>query len=197
MRSLNWLTLLVRSLKREQTGVLIELLSGNRQDAVRTVQRLHRNLGHPPKQALIELLESRGASDEVVKVAREFHCSACERYRKPNTAAPAALPQASHFNEKLQADVMWIKLDKDKIPVIHIIDLATKYQVAAVMEAEKASNFKKALKRGCFRQFGTPKELISDEGRSWLHKDMANFLAELNILHAVAPGEAHTPDLVL
>ena len=25
----------------------------------------------------------------------------CERYRKPSTAAPAALPQASHVNEKL------------------------------------------------------------------------------------------------
>ena len=35
--------------EREQTGVLIKVLSGNRQEAVRTVQRLHRNLGHPPK----------------------------------------------------------------------------------------------------------------------------------------------------
>ena len=174
--------------EREQTGVLIKLLSGNRQEAVRTVQRLHRNLGHPPKQALIELLESRGASE----VAREFHCSACERYRKPNTAAPAALPQASHFNEKLQADVMWIKLDKDKIPVVHFIDLATKYQAAAVVKAEKASNYQKALERGWFRHFGMPKELITDEGRGWLHEDMIDFLAELNILHTVAPGEAHT-----
>ena len=174
--------------EREQTGVLIKLLSGNRQEAVRTVQRLQRNLGHPPKQALIELLESRGASE----VAREFHCSACERYRKPKTAAPAALPQASHFNEKLQADVMWIKLDKDKIPVVHFIDLATKYQAAAVVKAEKASNYQKALERGWFRHFGMPKELITDEGRGWLHEDMIDFLAELNILHTVAPGEAHT-----
>ena len=52
--------------EREQTGVLIKLLSTKRQDAVRTVQRLHRNLGHPPKQVLIELLEARGASDEVL-----------------------------------------------------------------------------------------------------------------------------------
>ena len=36
------------------------------------------------------------------------------------------------------------------------------------------------------------KELITDEGRGWLHEDMANFLAELNILHTVALGEAHT-----
>ena len=141
---------------------------------------------------MIELLEARGASDEVLKVAREFHCSACERYRKPNTSAPAALPQASHFNEKLQADVMWIKLGKDKIPIVHIIDLATKYQAAAVVKSEKASNFIKALERGWFRHFGIPKELITDEGRGWLHEDMANLLAEHNILHTVVPGEAHT-----
>ena len=36
------------------------------------------------------------------------------------------------------------------------------------------------------------KELITDEGRGWLHEDMANFLAELNILHTVAPGDTHT-----
>ena len=61
---------------------------------------------------------------------------------------------------------MWIKLDKDKIPVVHFIHLATKYQAAAVVKAEKASNYQKALERGWFRHFGMPKELITDEGRA-------------------------------
>ena len=38
--------------------------------------------------------------------------------------------------------------------------MATKYQVAAVVKGEKASNFVKALERGWFRHFDTPKELI-------------------------------------
>ena len=50
----------------------------------------------------------------------------------------------------------------------------------------------KALERGWFRHFGIPKELITDEGRGWLHETMTNMLAEQNILHTVAPGEAHT-----
>ena len=33
--------------ERTHTGELVKLLAANRQDAVRTVQRLHRNLGHP------------------------------------------------------------------------------------------------------------------------------------------------------
>ena len=47
-------------------GAVSEEREQNRQVAVRTVQQLHRNLGHPPKQVLIELLEARGASDEVL-----------------------------------------------------------------------------------------------------------------------------------
>lgn len=81
--------------EKEQTGSLIKLLANSRQEAARTVQRLHRNLGHPSRQALVELLESRGASEEVLKVARPYLCSACERYRKPNAAAHAAVPKAT------------------------------------------------------------------------------------------------------
>ena len=68
---------------------------------------------------------------------------------------------------------MWIDLEKEKVPILHIIDLATKYQVAAVVKGEKAYNFVKALERGWLRHSGTPKKLISDESRGWLHEDMA------------------------
>ena len=60
---------------RQHTGQLIKLLATNRQDAVRTVQRLHRNLGHPDKDALVELLASRGASDVIIDVAKNYNCA--------------------------------------------------------------------------------------------------------------------------
>ena len=48
--------------EKETTNSLIRLRSHTKQDAIRTVQRLHRNLGH---LALVELLECRGASEAV------------------------------------------------------------------------------------------------------------------------------------
>ena len=144
------------------SGSLVKLLTENRQEAVRTVQRMHRNLGHPSKQALVELLESRGASDEVIKVAREFHCVACARYKKPNGIAPVSVPNASEFNQMLQSDVMFFKLDNQNIvPVLSVIDLATRYQAATVLYGQRTVDFVQALERCWIRHFGPPKELRS------------------------------------
>ena len=44
---------------RQHVGAHIKLMTTNRVEAVRTVQRLHRNLGHPAASSLVELLESR------------------------------------------------------------------------------------------------------------------------------------------
>ena len=69
---------------RQHPGELIKLLAENRQDAVRRVQRLHRNLGHPSASKLVELVEARGASKTVIDVAKDYKCVAGLRYHKPN-----------------------------------------------------------------------------------------------------------------
>lgn len=95
--------------RRQLTGELIKLRAVHAQEAVRVVQRLHRNLGHPTTEQLLLLLQSRGASDQVLQAARDYTCISCQRYRKPNSAAPAAVPTAKDFNQQVQADILWIK----------------------------------------------------------------------------------------
>ena len=73
--------------EKEQMSGIVQLLTENKAEAVRTVQRLHRNLGHPDNKKRTELLASRGASETVLEVARKFHCVACLRYHKPNSPA--------------------------------------------------------------------------------------------------------------
>ena len=85
---------------------------------------------------------------------------------------------------------MWIKLGNDKYPILNIVDVATKFQ-AAVVYGEKTPDFKHALERGCFRHFGIPNELVTDEGRGWASDEMRVFVADPNIKHTIAPGEAH------
>ena len=127
------------------TGI-IQLLTTNKPEAVRTVQRLHRNLGHPDPSHLAELLESRGASSVVVETAKTYHCAACQRYKKPNSSAPAQLPTAETFNHIIQSDVLWLKLGEKKIPILSMVDTATKYQAGAVVYGEKTSDFLHAWK---------------------------------------------------
>lgn len=101
---------------------LVQLMTDTKQEAVRTVQRLHRNLGHPSTESLVEILESRGASAAVLEAARGYRCVACLRYRKPNKPAPANLKQPTEFGEAVQADVMWIKTGDRKVAVLSMVE---------------------------------------------------------------------------
>ena len=178
------------------TGI-IQLLTTNKPEAVRTVQRLHRNLGHPDPSHLAELLESRGASTVVVETAKTYHCAACQRYRKLNSPAPSQLPTAETFNHIIQSDVLWLKLGDKKIPVLSMVDTATKYQAGAVIYGEKTSDFLHALERCWIRHFGCPSVLVTDEGRGWASDEMMSWAASHNVQHMISPEEAHTSRLSL
>lgn len=87
-------------------GQLLKLYTDSKADAVRTVQRLHRNLAHPSAEGLTELLESRQASEAILEVARKYQCVARLRYKKPNQVAPASMKQVTEFGGKILADVL-------------------------------------------------------------------------------------------
>ena len=141
----------------------------------------------------MELLQSRGASPEVIDAAQNYHCVACQRYKRPNATAPARLPdQAQEFNTSIQADVLWLKLDSKKIPILSVVDSTTKFQAGAVIYGERSSDFIHALERGWIRHFGPPVTLVTDEGRGWASDEMLAWTSSHNIHHLIAPGEAHT-----
>ena len=86
--------------QREVTPTLVKR-ADTRQQAVRIVQKLHRNLGHPSTKELTELLQTRGASEEILKVAQSYVCTACAKYKKPADAAPASLPQSTTGRQRV------------------------------------------------------------------------------------------------
>ena len=78
--------------EKKATGHLLKLQAEHHQDALRVVQRLHRNLGHPSPEALADLLLARGAHASVVSAAKEYKCVACLKHKKPNQVAPSSMP---------------------------------------------------------------------------------------------------------
>ena len=177
--------------RRQLTGELIKLRTAHSQEAIRVVQRLHRNLGHPTTEQLLLLLESRGASHQVLQAARDYKCVSCQRYRRPNSAAPSAIPSAKDFNQQVQADILWIKDKENKYPILSIVDVGTRFQAASLVRGEAAEYLIGALEKCWIRHFGAPRQLHTDEGRGWLGEQFQNWSTDRMIEHLVAPGEAH------
>ena len=136
----SWENVYATTEEKEVTGSLVRLQASTRQEAIRTVQKLHRNLGHPSKEALTELLAARGASEALLEAARGYTCLACTKYKKPAQAAPASMPQSSTFNDTVQADVFWIRRGSAKFPVMSIVDMATRYTSATLLRSEQTED---------------------------------------------------------
>ena len=139
----------------------------------------------------MKFLQAHGASKIVIDVAKIYRCVACLSYHKPKQASPAAVPTALDFNQIVQADVMWFKILDRRYPVLHVVDVATKYQAACVDHDERNQDLQKALQCTWFRPLGVPAEFCNDEGRGWAADDMLGYFTGQNLQHTVSPGETH------
>ena len=121
-----------------------------------------------------------------------FECTACAHRRPPPTASKSGPPPAKHFNDRLQMDVFYIKADAGKTPVLHMVDTATRFGAARVLEHEQGADVVQALDRGWFRPYGPPRQLQCDEARCFCGQEVTTFLERHGTVVDVAPGEAHT-----
>jgi len=117
---------------------LTRLQDDDRQAAKRTITRLHRNLGHPSNQELLRLLKTKNVSQALLQAAQEHECGLCDLHKRPTGATVSSMPKNSSFNERVQADTLWIKVPnmKHKQPVLMMSDAATRLLAARHIKAE-------------------------------------------------------------
>ena len=114
--------------------------------------------------------------------------------RRPPPAAPKSTGRvATHFNDRLQIDVLYIGLDNGrKAAVVHIVDVATRFGAARLLSNEQGPDITRALERAWFRPYGPPKQIQNDEARPFCSQEVTVFLETHGVSIDVAPGEAHT-----
>ena len=95
-------------------------------------------------------------------------------------------------------DTVWIVFDspcqgstKTQFPVLHIIDSATRFASAWLMENETSECAIMALKRAWIRNYGAPSLIQCDEARGFCGHKLQEFCSQENIALQMVPGEAH------
>ena len=66
---------------------------------LQVLDRLHRNLGHPPSHDLIRVLKQ--ASERALGLARKYECQLCKTHIRPHVALPAKTSRVSEFNHTI------------------------------------------------------------------------------------------------
>ena len=183
------------------TGILQQRLQPhNNLMAQRTIQRLHRNLGHPTAQQLHKLLVERNANDRLLTACLAHRCQHCDQRRAPPQVPKSGLYKGTFFNDRVQADTLWLKLHTEgagngkkprAVPILVISDTTTRFAAARLLPDETAKSFVQALERAWVRHFGTMKTLQVDEHRSWSSDTMKDWTSQHSIQLMISPGQAH------
>ena len=140
--------------------------SEEQKDLKAIAKKLHIQFDHPTTEKLVKLLKTGGYSDkELVKEVRETteKCVTCIKRQKPPLRPIVCMPMASKFNECVAIDLkVW-----DKVYFLVMIDMATRFCQAIVINNKAAATIIRGLFKGWISLFGAPNKLLSDCGREF------------------------------
>ena len=140
------------------------------------IKKLHQNLGHPPNHDLIRVLKHGQASEQALRLAKDFSCDFCKTQCRPSVALPAQPRRISEVNQLVGLDIKYLKgwRPNQKVKALNLVDYASGYQrVIPFFEQETAQLIRKMLEEHWISWLGPPRELILDAARTNLGENMA------------------------
>ena len=159
---------------------------------------LHAATGHGSTRHLVRALEQRGASEEVIQLAKDFKCSICQESQRLNHRHLASL-------EPLPPKLATISADGGKWTNPHSLeecefvlasDEGSRFRVARLTKHGKhqtmsAAIFLNFMREAWIQYFGAPHTLRVDPGDAFRSHELERFCDDHGIFLDVIAGEAH------
>ena len=114
--------------------------------------QLHGNTGHRSNLRLARALAISGAPAEAVQAAKNHTCDICQERRQPKARRPASLPTPKDAGDQANIDLLdVVDSDGTKFAVVHMIDYATRFQLAELLPQKTASHVSPSSRSDGFR----------------------------------------------
>ena len=153
----------------------------SRKDKLKIAEKLHKQFSHPSRDKLTSLVKSSGVKDgEFLEIISDLpsKCEICVRYKKVQPKPVVGFPLASHFNEVVAMDIKELK----GVKILHMIDHATRYSVAAILKNKESKEIISVVFRYWISYFGAPKSFLTDNGREFNNQEFRDMSQNMNIV---------------
>jgi hypothetical protein len=154
------------------------LKNSSLEEKVNKAKKLHKQFAHASKERLIRLLKSGGVDDQELFQAITAVCDDClfcQKYRRPKSKPIVAFPKAERFNQHICMDLK--EVIKGKLWILHLIDSATRYTAATLINTKKKDVVVYQICRIWLSYFGSPRKIHSDCGGEFVN----SVFLELNV----------------
>ena len=109
----------------------------------------------------------------------EKDCETCQRFQRGPLRPVVGFSMAKEFNEVVALDLkQWCS---PNIWFLHMIDLATRYSVCVVIHNKKKETIINALMTRWISTFGSPRQVLSDNGGEFNNEDFRAMVESFNI----------------
>ena len=147
---------------------LDELNAEDANQVIASIKKLHQNLGHPPNNQLVRVLQHGGASSEAIRCAREFKCAHCDSQVRPRPALPGQTHRVTEFNALVGVDIKYLNGWKtnQKVPAVNMIDYASSLQIVVpLFQSVTSEAIKTVIMERWVAWAGMPTEVIVDPAK--------------------------------
>jgi transposase InsO family protein len=151
--------------------------------------KLHKQFSHPSGKKMVNLAKSANIKDkEFLKMLEDLpdSCEICQRYKKASPRPVVGLSLATKFNETVAMDIKEILGHK----VLHMIDHGTRYSVAARISNKESKTIIETIFRYWISYFGSPKNLLTDNGREFNNESFRDMAQNMNIIVHTTAAES-------
>ena len=167
-------------------------------DLQQKLLHIHRVTGHDSFISIARALESRGASDELIAIAKGMTCPTCAERKRPQPRRHASLETLPRKWERIQVDTGdWDHpIHRTKHRFVLFVDEGSKFRAGQVYKGAPRKmgsweNLKTSYEQLWLPVHGTPALLRVDPAGPWSNAQADTYFAERGVELQPIPAEAH------
>ena len=160
-------------------------------NAVLTIAKLHKQLGHPGRDRLVKAAQDSRLDQATVQAAREFSCATCDGQAASKTPRPGNLTSVTCFSQVVLVDAFYIKWHDKKLSILAIMDSFSRFEQLALLENDRPDTEIALLEQLWLRWAGPPSVLKTDASGSHMSEPFLAWADSRGIRLVLIPKEAH------
>ena len=154
--------------------------------------KLHRQLCHASKEKLVKLVKESAdfADEEFISLIKKVcdECEICAKFKRPPLRPVVGLRLGNKFNHVVALDLK--EHIHNKVWILHLIDLFTRYSAACLISDKKASTIVSNVCNIWITRFGAPTKFLSDNGGEFSNDMFRELNEKFNIETATTAAES-------
>ena len=169
----------------------VDLAALSNEDKIKAIDKLHKQMGHHPKDRFVKLLKDANAwydgAERHIEQVIESCTGGCLLLKRNPDKPVVSMPMASRFNEKVAMDLKNLSSGQH---ILHMVDMWSRYTISVIIKRKRPKEVIDAFMESWARYFGLPEAILNDNGKEFTSDEMREVKSVLNVMDLTTAAQS-------